>query len=142
MDHQQQCVRTELAEVMPDAARISAILKDCLLLDSEAESATASDYVLAEGINMSIGFHRERLAGHTQEIVDELADLPEPFRIDKGGWSFLNGCIDKDGNQWGEQFNVQELMLLGLAAGKVTYLLPRQHWDRLPGGMPYFAVHD
>lgn len=142
MDHQQQRVRREPASsaVVPDAARIGTIFKDCLYQEGE----DTTNHVEAEGITVTVGFHPERLASHKQEIVEELADLPDEFRIDSDahGWSFLNACLDKEGNQWGEHVNVQELLLLGLAAGKITYLAPRKLWEIMPGGMPYFAVHE
>ena len=125
---------------MPDAARIHAILKDCLYTDDE----DTTGYIEAEGVVKRVGLHPGRVEAHTPEIVEELASLPTEFRIDSDskGWSFLNGCLDKDGRQWGEQVNVEELMMLGIAANKVTVLLPRPLWSALPGGVPYFAVHD
>jgi hypothetical protein len=124
---------------MPDAARIHAIMKDCLFQDGE----DTTNHVEAEGVTVTVGLHPERLVSHEQEIEDELADLPEMFYASTGGgWSFLNGCLDKESNQWGEQYNVQELLLLGLAIGKVTYLFPRPYWEKLPGGVPYFVIHD
>lgn len=140
MDDEQQCLRRKLAgaAVVPDAAVVHAIMTDCLFRDGE----DTSDHVEAEGVTVTVGLHPDRLKAHTQEIMAELTDLPEMFYATTGGgWSFLNGCLDREGNQWGEQFNVQELMLLGLAIGKVTYLLPRPYWEKMPGGVPYFVVH-
>jgi hypothetical protein len=37
---------------------------------------------------------------------------------------------------------VEQLVQLGIAVGKIRYLLPRDMWDALPGGMPYFVVVD
>ena len=60
-----------------------------------------------------------------------------------GGWSFLNMCVDKDGNQWtGFHEIVDKLLMLGIAIGKMSFLLPKQMWSILPGGMPYVVVND
>ena len=91
---------------------------------------------------LTIGFHGGRLASHRQEIHDLLNELPGTFMIeDGGGWSFLNACVDKNGRQWGEHRNIEQLLLLGLASGYVTYCLPKETWHMLPGGMPYFTVN-
>jgi hypothetical protein len=70
-----------------------------------------------------------------------LAELPDNFHEKKGGgWTFLNGCMDRHGNQWGEQINVDELVMLGQGLGLAKYQLPREMWSVFPGGMPYFSV--
>ena len=58
-----------------------------------------------------------------------------------GGWSFLQACVDKNGNHWGEHSNMEELFCLGIAIGKVESLLPRDMWKVLPGGVPYYVIH-
>lgn len=80
--------------------------------------------------------------GHEADIESMLLSLPEEFQSDKGGgWSFLNGCMTKDGQQWtGLHAIVDRLFMLGMAAGKARYLLPRETWPNLPGGVPYIAV--
>ena len=37
---------------------------------------------------------------------------------------------------------MQELLLLGLAIEKIEYLLPREMWSILPGGMPYIKIRE
>lgn len=80
--------------------------------------------------------------GREAEIGLLLMELPEEFRADKGGgWSFLNACQDRHGNQWtGLHATMEKLLMLGLASKQATILMPREMWDVLPGGMPYFAV--
>lgn len=56
-------------------------------------------------------------------------------------WSFLNLCTREDGTQWtGSHATMEQLVCLGVGAGKMKYLLPRSMWNILPGGMPYLAV--
>lgn len=110
---------------------------DCLFRDGEDTSNPA----IAEGVMRKFGFHRERLANHKEEIAQMLDCLPDQFRLDKGGgWSFLNACTTKDGDQWGEHRDVEQLLVLGIATEQAKILLPREMWNVLPGGMPYFAV--
>ena len=40
----------------------------------------------------------------------------------------------------GEQIDADRLMMLGMAIGKVKYLLPRNLWFILPGGVPYYCI--
>lgn len=58
------------------------------------------------------------------------------------GSSFLNACVDRDGVQWGEHVNVDELVMLGQGIGKLKFCLPRERWDVFPGGMPYIVYLD
>lgn len=130
---------------MIDGVRVEEILRDCLYLDEElpADHATPDDAVIVSGIVNTFGLHPERVEAHRTEIESIIAEWPMEFRSVSrgggGGWSFLNACMDRDGNQWGEQRNVEQLMCLGVAIGKVT-VVPRELWDALPGGMPYFEV--
>jgi len=49
-------------------------------------------------------------------------------------------CMDKHGVQWGEHRNIEQLVVLGIAAKMVKYCMPRDMWGILPGGMPYIAI--
>lgn len=82
-------------------------------------------------------------SGHESDIESMLAHLPTEFqRTGGGGWSFLNACVDKDGWQWtGMHPTMDKLFMLGQAAGKAEWLLPRDMWSALPGGMPYIVVN-
>jgi hypothetical protein len=87
------------------------------------------------------GFHPGRINDYKQEIIDILSNLPDEFMREKGGgWSFLMACNDKEGHQWGEHMNMDELFSLGQAIGAVKFQLPRAFWSALPGGMPYVVV--
>lgn len=124
---------------------VNDIIRDCFFTDDEAELIDRDDLpedaVTAEGLVMKVAFKRDRLESHRQEIIELLSQLPEAFHEKTGGgWSFLNACNTVEGVQWGEHRNVEELLLLGLAIGKVEYLFQRQNWDILPGGAPYFVV--
>jgi hypothetical protein len=115
------------------------VFADCLFRDGEDTTGA----VMAEGIVITAGFHPTRLVSHSDEIRAMLAELPNAFHAGKGGgWSFLNACMTRDGEQWtGEHATMEQLFLLGMAAGLVSCLLPREMWDALPGGMPYYVVN-
>lgn len=116
---------------------VDAVINECLFKEGEDTSKA----VIAEGVILKAGFHPERLAAHSNDIADMLADLPEPFKDSSGGgWSFLNACMNKDGEQWGEHRSIDALLTLGIAAGKAKILFDRKLWSSFPGGMPYFKV--
>lgn len=117
---------------------VEVIFADCLFNDGE----DASNAVKVEGIVSNFGLHPERLKVHEEEIYSMLKQLPKPFQKDGGGgWSFLNACNDKDDNQWtGLQMTMEQLVVLGIAVGRVRYCMSRDMWSMFPGGVPYFVV--
>jgi len=120
------------------AERVHEIFLDCLFKDSE----DSSNPVKAEGIVTNVGFHPERLASHRADIEALLDELPDAFKKSGGGgWSFLNACDDRHGNQWGQHPDMERLFQLGIAIEKVELLSPREMWPMLPGSMPYYIVN-
>lgn len=120
------------------AERVEQIFLDCLFKEGE----DTNNYIEAEGITGKVGFHPGRLESHKTEIEAMLNELPDEFKKSKGGgWSFLNACVDKNGNQWtGFHKIMEQLFQLGIAIGKAEYTLSREMWKILPGGMPYIAI--
>lgn len=118
--------------------RVTEIFMDCLFREGE----DTSEHVPVHGIVTNAGFHPERLESHRREIGQMLCELPLEFqKSGGGGWSFLNACNDKEGNQWtGLQQTMEQLFLLGIAIGQAKFQLPRDMWSALPGGMPYVVV--
>lgn len=118
------------------AENVIETAKKCMFKDDE----DTSNMVMSEGIVSSFGFHPERLQEHKQDIIDMLDCLPDTFRIgDGGGWSFLNACMDKEGNQWGEHKHMELLVCLGQAVGYARYMMKDIAFI-LPGGMPYVQI--
>lgn len=129
------------------AANVTTIIEDCLFKDEElVNGQPPKDAVLVEGIVKNFGFHPGRLAEHKDEILELLHQLPNEFQDmgtgGGGGWSFLNACNTKDGVQWGEHNNMEELLCLGIATEQAEILMPREMWSAFPGGMPYFEVKE
>jgi hypothetical protein len=115
------------------------LMTACLFKGGES----TDNAVIVEGIVSTYGFHPGRIAENTEAIRLLLAELPDEFHEGKGGgWTFLNACNDRHGNQWTGFHKVMEaLFALGIAAGKAKWLLSsRSVWSELPGGMPYVTV--
>lgn len=119
-----------------DAKRVQELIIDSLEPRTDPEKT-----IIAEGVVHTFGFNADKLATHKQEIIDLLNELPDNFKEEVGGgWSFIQACIDKNGNHWGEHHSMEELFCLGIAIGRVKCLMPRAMWGILPGGVPYYTV--
>lgn len=122
--------------------KVNRIFEECLY--NEGESTEGHKEVHA--IRHFIGFNPERVEKNKESINEMLLDLPKEFLSEElgggGGWSFLNACEDKDGNQWTDYHDTMDkLVALGLATEKLAFLMPRDIWTALPGGMPYFVIN-
>lgn len=107
------------------------------------EGEPTENYKLGEGVNTKVGFHPERLSQAETSIIEMLNDLPDSFKKSGGGgMSFLNMCNDKNDVQWADLHQtMDELVCMGKAIGKLDFLMPREMWAALPGGMPYIVVN-
>src|SRR5882762_11812959 len=101
------------------AENVNAVLMDCLFTEDEINQAgDHPEFITAEGVKLRVGLHPERLAAHKQAISEMADQLPAVF---KDGMSFLNACMRGDGRQWGEHSNIDELICLGVATGKISF---------------------
>jgi hypothetical protein len=124
------------------AKAVHSVFMDCLFRDEElTDGQPPEGFVEAHGVMAHVGFHPGRLKENSGKIKALLMELPETFRQKSGGgWSFLQACVDRFEEQWGEHVNVDELLCLGVASGQARILMPREMWSALPGGMPYFMI--
>jgi hypothetical protein len=121
---------------MIDSNKVEELFLNCLF--KEDENVEDYDPIIVEGIMATFGLHPDRVRAASDEIKSWLQELPEEFQK---GWSFLNLCVTKDGQQWtGLHMICEQLMVLGMAIGKIKYCVPREMWSVLPGGMPYIFV--
>ncbi len=130
---------------MIKASLVEKIFTECLYKDNEIgeDGKPIILPIVVDGIINKFGLHPERIEIYKNEIIEILEQLPDPFRKSSGGgWSFLNACEDKEGNQWGEHRHMEQLFCLGIAIDKVEYQLPREMWSALPGGVPYIVYND
>lgn len=119
------------------AENVNSVFMNCLFKEGDDTSV----YKVVEGVVIKAGFHPERLKEAEESIFDMLNDLPDEFKKGGGGgMSFLNMCNDKHGNQWAEHQTMDKLVCLGIAVGKMSFLMPREMWKVLPGGMPYVLI--
>jgi hypothetical protein len=120
------------------AENVHEVFMKCLFKDAEPQD----NPVEGCGVMMRMGFHPGRLEENREKILSMLDGLPDNFKEGKGGgWSFLNACNDKNGNQWADMHQtMDELVCLGLALKVLKFQLPREMWGAFPGGMPYFSV--
>lgn len=122
------------------SVNVEQTFKECLFKEGEE----TKDFVEAHAVKMHVGFHPQRLESKRKHIETMLMQLPTQFmETGGGGWSFLNACTTKDGNQWADDHQIVDLLVcLGLATAKVQFQLQRELWQSLPGGMPFFVVKD
>ena len=99
----------------------------------------SKDGTIVEGITARYGMD---VTGHEDEIAEMLSHLPDEFMAEGGGgWSFLNACVDNKGNQWTGSHQIMEnLFVMGIAADKAQWVIPKELWSALPGGVPYVVI--
>ena len=134
-------MKTEVTIVVPDRSEspeplnpeiVHFIVAQCL--NGQAEGA-----LMVEGLVSTYGFNPAALEEHRPMIQAMIDKLPETFFPETGGgWSFLQMAADRDGRQWASEHRTMEgLVVLAIGIGKAKYLLPREFWSTLPGGVPY-----
>lgn len=119
---------------------VKTILRSVLYNAEESkDGAPPADAVLVSGVVRDYGFHPQRLAASKPKVKALIDQLDPNFFIGSagGGGSFLYLPFDKNGEQWGEQIDAEELLALAMGLGMAEYLLPRNFWVVLPGGVPY-----
>ena len=113
------------------AANVESVFNDCLTGGGEE--------VPIEGIVHKVLVDKDKLEEHRPEVESWINQLgPEFRRSGGGGWSFLNLCMDAQGNQWtGMHMTMEHLVMLAMGLGLASFVFPRDLWPSLPGGMPY-----
>lgn len=122
---------------------VSNTFKHCLWSEEEIKELGGENQAIEKstcvtGISANYAFNSERLASSKNDIKLMLEQLPCVFA---DGMSFLNACDNKDGEMWtGSQKVMEEIFVLGMAAGFVKECFSRDMWPMLPGGVPYYIV--
>lgn len=119
---------------------VEQTFNECLFKQGE----DTTNYIESCAVMMRVGFHPERIEEKRKDIEEMLLQLHDNFKQSiGGGWTFLNACLTKTGDQWtGEHQTMDCLVALGLAIKKVEFQMPREFWSSMPGGMPFFMVKD
>lgn len=130
-----------MAEFRLNPQQVEETFQKCLAGDTDDENIVDVDMIVAIA-----RLDRRLVADHAELILAMLLELPTEFRASGGGgWSFLNACMDRHGDQWtGLHQTMAMLFALGQATDPplVTCQLPRDVWPALPGGMPYYVIND
>lgn len=119
------------------APLVTQLLASCMY--AEKPDPIPDDTVIVQGVMLRIGLDPKKLEEAKPKILELLQELPPSFFNTETGDSFLNMCMDRHGSQWGEHINMDELLVLGLAAGYIR-MLPRQMWAACPGGLPLLMI--
>jgi len=122
---------------------VNSVFTNCLFTEDETQDTVLiSRALVVEGVHLKVGYHPNRIQQNRENIISMLNCLPDSFKPEGGGgMSFLNMMEDKDGEQWtGLHQEMDKLVTLGLATQKLGFLMPREMWKVLPGGMPYVVV--
>jgi hypothetical protein len=115
-----------------DPSQVENVFEACQGTDIEVDAIVSM-----------VSFDKAKLADHAELILAMLLELPTEFRQSAGGWSFLQACMDRHGDQWtGLHRTMARLFAMGIALGLVKSLMPRELWEALPGGMPYYVILD
>lgn len=112
------------------------------LMETVMANDDPSDLVV-DAIAQQYGFSKERVEQYREDIVAMLMELPEKFRQSSRGQgsSFVSANVDKDGKVWTTNpVYIEALFAVGMAIGRVKYLLPRSMWDSLQAGLPYYQI--
>lgn len=128
----------ELIDMPLTAENVEKIHNICI---GKAENI---DTFFVEGIKNTYWYNKKKIEQRTEDIEQMLSQLPKNFRKSVGGgWSFLQMCMRDDDVQWtGLHVTMEKLMCLGIACGKMEYLMPKKLWCALPAGMPYVVIKD
>lgn len=119
--------------------RVTEIFRDCLYTEEETKGVVElKDMIMVEGITFNVGFNPIRIEKNKKEIEELINNLAPGW---ENGKSFLNLCVDSEGELWtGLHIRMEELLLLGMAINKFKYCCEKEYWSVLPGGMPYIAL--
>lgn len=124
-----------------NAVAVHELCRACLFAEGEA----ADVFMPGDGVHRSLGFHPERLLGAERQIREWLDALPEKFHLDVkigGGWSFINGTVDRNGERWGELGHLDELLVMGNAINYARTIGDPVTWPSRPMGVPFFCIGD
>lgn len=121
--------------------RVNSIFTECLFKEGEDEGES----ITVAGFANDTIFSKSRVDEHKDTIIDMLADLPDHFKVSAGdriGASVMGVGFDKHGHEWTVLYVYKErLTQLGVAVGKVSYIVPKKDWPLLKNGMPFILIN-
>lgn len=133
-------------ELVIDPQEVEKAFLECLYRPEEVQDLPKGEApegaVIVGGIRGKFGFNPDRLEQQRGKVITWLQALPHTFRKSGGGgWSFLNACNQENGVQWtGLHQRMEQLFCLAMGLKLAECQTPREMWQALPGGMPYYVV--
>lgn len=127
------------------AERVQTITLECLYKSEELDDGKPPpDAVLSQGVVKGFGFHPGRLQAKKAEVLQLIKEIVADSFLKRGGqgYSFLELCVDRNGQQWAEHPTMEELFCLAQGLGLAGFCVPRDMWHMFPGGMPYIWFSD
>lgn len=120
------------------AKAVNDVFADCVF---KTRPEPGTKYIPVKGIVSNVAFDPKKIEQYSLTIKMMLNELDDTFKEDMGGgWSFLQMAGTKSGELWADHRTMEQLMLLGIAAGWLKYLLPREMWPAFSGGVPYVTI--
>ncbi len=128
-----------MSSIQLTEALVNRIYTDCLWHDDE----NLYQRRIVHSID-KIFFNINRLLKHQGLIEKILHELPNDFKgSGGGGMSALNAYWNKDGIRWTHNYrSIIQLFTLGIPFKKVEFVLPRNKWQTLDQGIPYFVINE
>jgi|SRR5690606_34870302 len=127
---------------MSPAARIVEAMAQSLY-DDPAITEPPDGSVIVRGIVHTFAMDPQKLEKQRETVTNVIKEVvSDAFFVGKGGgWSSLNLCLDRQGDQWCERPTMEALCVLSIGLGLAKWCLPRDLWPVLPGGMPYIQFN-
>lgn len=120
------------------AENVYATFFDSLALDGESGHLTTRVRGLATDYLLNVA----RLTSHAETVRSFLGRVSTRFYIDRGGGHCLDALgTRRDGVQWGDTYDVERLLVLGLGLGLASFCLTRRRWHLFPQGRPFVSLN-
>lgn len=119
--------------------RIGQIVEACLCSPAHRETSLRGKVVQVYGINLNPRFDPDALEEHQPEINRMLDQLPPQFHPGRGGGDSPMHMFD-----FGTPVDVlviEHLLCLGLAVGRLRYVISRMEARQTPDTMPYVKLN-
>lgn len=131
-------------EIESRAHKVNRIMRDCLYDEDELSNkeVVPVEPIIVPAITLTYGLHPGRVALHEKEIIECISGFNDEFYHNKGGgMSVVQLAVDPEGTHWGEHPDIECLCVLAIASKHGRWLLPRDLWGGLFGGMPYIVFY-
>ena len=114
------------------------VYNKCIYKREELKNADESDFLKVQGIINWYTFSLSKIQEERKHILCLLSQLTYRIRY---GTSIERLCNNKKEQEWTQSIlTLEAITCLGIAIGKVEYLLPRETWCLLKKKMPYVII--